>query len=85
MMNKEKQTRIRHWMDPEEQVTVPFLDAPDRNVIVTNGTDRLANISIETHLPDMPQIISVPLSRVEVAEDFSHYTRDPEQPFNNND
>jgi len=29
----------------------------------------------------MTQHISVPLSQVEVSEDFSHYTRDPERPL----
>ena len=56
MTNEEKQTRIRPWINPEERVTVHFLDVPDLN-------------------------ISVPLSQIEVAEDFSHYTRDPERPL----
>jgi len=81
MTNEEKQTRIRPWIDPEERVTVHFLDAPDLNTTVTGCTDQLVDLSIETHVPYMPQHISVPLSQVEVAEDFSHYTRDPERPL----
>jgi hypothetical protein len=81
MTNEDKETRIRQWIDPEERVTVHFLDAPNLNATVTNCTTRLVDLSIETHVPYLTQDISVPLSQVEVAEDFSHYTRDPERPL----
>lgn len=81
MPNEEKERRIRPWIDPEERVTVQFLDAPDLNTTVTNCTEQLVDLSIETHGPYLRQHISVPLSQVEVAEDFSHYTRDPERPL----
>lgn len=81
MTNEEKETRIRPWIDPEERVTVQFLDAPDLNSTVTKCTDQLVDLSIETHVPYLRQRISVPLSQVEVSEDFSHYTRDPERPL----
>ena len=81
MKNEEKEKRIRQWIDPEERVTVHFLDAPDLNAKVMNCTDQLVDLSIETHMPHMTQRISVPLSQVEVSEDFSHYTRDPERPL----
>jgi hypothetical protein len=81
MTNEEKEKRIRQWIDPEERVTVHFLDAPDLNTTVTGCTDQLVDLSIETHVPYMTQHISVPLSQVEVSEDFSHYTRDPERPL----
>jgi hypothetical protein len=81
MTNQEKQTRIRQWIDPEERVTVQFLDALDLNATVANCTTQLVDLSIETHVPYMTQDISVPLSQVEVSEDFSHYTRDPERPL----
>ena len=77
MTNEEKETRIRPWIDPEERVTVQFLDAPDLNATVTDCSDQLVDLSIETPVPHMTQNISVPLSQVEVAEDVSHYTRDP--------
>jgi hypothetical protein len=80
MTNEEKQTRIRPWIDPEERVTVHFLDAPDLNTIVTGCTDQSVDLSIETHVPHLNQKISVPLSQVEVTEDVSHYTRNPERP-----
>ena len=81
MTNEEKEKRIRQWIDPEERVTVHYLDAPDLNSKVTNCTDQLVDLSIETHVPYMTQNISVPLSQVEVSEDSSHYTRDPERPL----
>jgi hypothetical protein len=79
MTNEEKEKRIRPWIDPEERITVHFLDAPDRNATVTNCTDQLVDLSIETHVSYMAQHISVPLSQVETSEDSSHYTRDPER------
>ena len=81
MTNEDKEKRIRQWIDPEERVTVQFLDALDLNATVANCTDQLVDLSIETHVPYMTQDISVPLSQVEVSEDFSHYTRDPERPL----
>ena len=81
MTNEEKQKCIRPWIDPEERVTVHFLDAPDLNTEVTGCTDQLVDLSIETHVSYMKQHISIPLSQVEVSEDFSHYTRDPERPL----
>jgi hypothetical protein len=81
MTNEEKQKCIRPWIDPEERVTVHFLDAPDLNTEVTGCTNQLVDLSIETHVSHMKQHISVPLSQVEVSDDFSHYTRDPERPL----
>jgi hypothetical protein len=60
---------------------VHFLDAPDLNTEVTGCTNQLVDLSIETHVSHMKQHISVPLSQVEVSDDFSHYTRDPERPL----
>jgi hypothetical protein len=81
MTNEDKQTRIRQWINPEERVTVCFLDAPDLNTTVTGCTDQSVDLSIETHVVHMRQNISVPLRQVEVTEDSSHYTRDPERPL----
>jgi len=81
MTNEEKEKSIRQWIDPEERVTVHFLDAPDLNAEVTGCTDQLVGLSIETHVPHMKQHISVPLSQIQVSEDPSHYTRDPERPL----
>jgi hypothetical protein len=81
LTNEEKQNRIRPWINPEERVTVHFLDAPDLNTTVTGCTDQSVDLSIETQVAHLKQKISVPLSQVEVTEDFSHYTRDPERPL----
>jgi hypothetical protein len=81
MTNKEKQQCIRPWIDPEERITVRFLNAPDLNTQVTKCTEQLVDLSIETYVAHMDQHISVPLSQVEVSEDFSHYTRDPARPL----
>lgn len=81
MTNEEKQQCILPWIDPEERVTVHFLDAPDLNAEVTKCTEFIVDLSIETHLPHLTQHISVPLNRVRVSEDFTHYTRDPVRPL----
>jgi len=81
MTNEEKHKRILEWINPEERVTVQFLDAWDLNTKITGCTDQLVDLSIETHVTHMRQHISVPLSQVELSEDPSHYTRDPERPL----
>ncbi|MCA9419467.1 MAG: hypothetical protein KC592_00515 [Nitrospira sp.] len=81
MTNTEKEKIISPWIDPEERITVHFLDAPDLNAEVSNCTQHLVDLSIETHVSHMPQHLSIPLSQVEVTEDHSHYTRDPERPL----
>ena len=81
MTNKEKLESIQPWIDPEERITVHFLDAPDLNAEVTKCTEQLVDLSIETHVPHLTQKLSVPLNQVEVSEDTSHYTRDPDRPL----
>ena len=81
MTNEEKRKDIIPWIDPEERVTVHFLDEKDLVAEVTGCSDELVDLSIQTHVPHMKQRISVPLSCTEVSEDLGHYTRDPERPF----
>jgi hypothetical protein len=81
MTNEEKVKKIAPWIDPEERVTVHFLDQRDLNAEVTGCNYELVDLSIETHVPHMRQQISVPLSRTDISEDLSHYTRDPERPL----
>lgn len=81
MTNQEKSARIRQWVDPEERVTVQFEDQRDLNAEVTACTDQLVDLALETTVPHLRQEISVPLSDVEVTEDLSHYTRDPDEPL----
>ncbi len=81
MTNEEKEKVIRSWIDPEERVTVCFLDEQGLNAEVTGCNDASVSLSIETRVPYMHQHTSIPLSRIEVSEDLSHYTRDPDRPL----
>ena len=81
MTNEEKRNQIRQWIDPGERVTVHFLDEQDLTTEVAGCSDMLVDLAIETHMRFVKQRISVPLSRTEVSEDLSHYTRDPERPL----
>jgi hypothetical protein len=81
MTNEEKRARILPWIDPEERVTVCFLDVSDLNATVTDCTDQLVDLSIETQVFHLNQNISIPLRQVELSDDVSHYTRDPERPL----
>ena len=81
MTEEEKEQFIRPWIDPEVRITLHFLDVTNLNAEVTGCTQQLVDLSIETHVPHMKQQLSIPLSQVEVAEDCSHYTRDPERPL----
>ena len=81
MINEEKMTTIRPWIDPEERVTVHFLDEHGLNAEVTGCNAELVDLAIETRVPHLAQRISVPLSRTEVSEDLSHYTRNPDRPL----
>ena len=81
MTNEEKEIRIRRWIDPQERVTVHFLDARDLSAEVTGCSDQLVDLSIETRVPYMTQHISVPHKHTQVLEDLSHYTRHPGRPF----
>ncbi|MBK5280868.1 MAG: hypothetical protein JJE16_02130 [Nitrospiraceae bacterium] len=81
MTNEEKHKRILEWINPEERVTVQFLDAWDLNTTIIGCTDQSVDLSIETHVPHLNQKISVPLRQIEVTDDVSHYTRDPARPL----
>jgi hypothetical protein len=79
--NKEKTAAIKKWIDPEERITVQFDDERDVNAEVTGCTDQLVSLALDTTVPHMRQELSLPLSTVEVSEDFTHYTRDPARPL----
>ena len=81
MTNEEKLQAIRPWIDPEERVTVNFLDEQGLNGEVTGCSDELVDLSLETRVPHLKQHISVPLRSAEVSEDPSHYTRNPDRPL----
>lgn len=79
--NKQKAALIKKWIDPDERITVQFDDQRDLSAEVTECTDQLVSLSLDTAVPHMRQEISLPLSSVQVAEDHTHYTRDPERPL----
>lgn len=81
MNNVEKAALIRRWIDPEERVSVQFDNVRDLNAEVTGCSEQLVDVSLETDVPHIRQELSIPLSQVEVSEDDSHYTRDPERPL----
>jgi hypothetical protein len=79
--NEQKAAAIRKWIDPEERITVQFDDERDLSAEITACTDQVVSLSLDTAVPHMRQQITLPLSALEVSEDFSHYTRDPERPL----
>lgn len=79
--NQQKAAAIREWINPEERVTVQFEGQRDLSAEVTGCTDQLVSLSLDTAVPHMRQEISLPLSSVEISEDHSHYTRDPDRPL----
>jgi hypothetical protein len=81
MTNDEKLKAILPWIDPEERVTVNFIDEQGLNAEVTGCNHEIVDLSLETRMPHMKQRISVSLRRTEVSEDLSHYTRDPDRPL----
>ena len=81
MTSDEKEKVIRPWINPEERITVRFLDSPDLNAEVKGCNDASVTLSIETQVVHIKQNISIALRQVEVTEDFSHYTRDPDRPL----
>ena len=66
MTNEEKLKAIRPWIDPEERVTVSFLDEQGLNAEVTGCNDELVDLSLETRTLHIKQHISVPLRRAEL-------------------
>ncbi|MEK9141601.1 MAG: hypothetical protein AAB308_11165 [Nitrospirota bacterium] len=81
MSRADKLAFITPWINPEERITVQFDDQGDINTVVSDCTERLVDLELETPVPHMQQKLSIPLSQIEVSEDPSHYTRDPDKPL----
>ena len=81
MSHTDKLALITPWINPEERITVQFDDQRDINTIVTGCSERLVDLELETNIPHIRQKLSIPLSEVEVSEDPTHYTRDPDKPL----
>ena len=81
MSRADKLALITLWINPEERITVQFDDQRDINSEVIACTERLVDVALETTVPHLRQKLSIPLSQIEVSEDPSHYTRDPDKPL----
>ncbi|MEQ1845653.1 MAG: hypothetical protein ABL983_08755 [Nitrospira sp.] len=81
MSRADKLALITPWINPEERITVQFDDQRDINSEVIACTEQLVDVALETTVPHLRQKLSIPLSQIEVSEDPSHYTRDPDQPL----
>lgn len=81
MDSETKVDAIRRWIDPDERVTVDFEDEKNLNAEVTACTTAVVSLALETAFPHLRQNVTIPLGRVEVGEDATKYTRDPEKPL----
>lgn len=81
MSRADRLTFITPWINPEERITVQFDDQGDINTVVSDCTERLVDLELEPPVPHIRQKLSIPLSEIEVSEDPSHYTRDPDKPL----
>jgi hypothetical protein len=81
MSRADKLALITPWINPEERITVQFDDQRDINTVVSDCTERLVDLELETPVPHLRQKLSIPRSEVEVSKDPSHYTRDPDKPL----
>ena len=81
MSHTEKVARITPWINPEERITVQFANQGDINTIVADCTEWVVDLELETTIPHLRQKLTIPLSEIEVSEDPTHYTRDPDKPL----
>lgn len=81
MDNAAKLEVIRKWIDPEERVTVDFLDEKGVSAVITECTNEHVDLLLETRFLHLKQHLCVPMGKVMVGEDQTHYTRDPEKPL----
>ncbi len=77
----DKVNAIRAWVDPEELVTVDFLDETNLNAVIRSCKNGHVELYVDTRFPHMKQHLSVPLDKVDIGEDRRHYTRDPARPL----
>lgn len=80
MTNADKAQAIRKWIDPQERITVDFVNAAGLNGQVTGCSQEVVDLAVDTTLPHLRQRLSLPLRLVEISEDPTHYTRDPDYP-----
>ncbi|MEQ1679942.1 MAG: hypothetical protein ABL950_05000 [Nitrospira sp.] len=51
MSRAEKVAIITPWINPEERITVQFDDQGDINTVVSDCTERLVDLELETPVP----------------------------------
>jgi hypothetical protein len=78
---EEKAAEIAKWIDPHHRTPYKFHAQRHHSAEHTGCTEHLVSLSLDTAVPHIRQHISLPLNSVEVAEDVSHYTRDPQRPL----
>jgi hypothetical protein len=81
MDSLEKAKLIQPWINEKERVTVDFVNEKDLNAKVIDCTDQVVELELETAAPHMKQRVMLPLREIQVGEDRSHYTRDPDTPL----
>ncbi len=81
MDNAAKLEAIREWVDPQERVTVDFLDEKGVTAVITECTNEYVVLSLEPRFLHLRQHLCMPMRQVEVGVDQTHYTRDPEKPL----
>ena len=63
MDNAAKLEAIREWIDPEERVTVDFLDEKGLTAMVTGCTAEHVDLLLETRFLHLKQHVCVPMSQ----------------------
>ena len=81
MDSRAKLEAIREWVDPQERVTVDFLDEKGVTAVITECTNEYVVLSLEPRFLHLRQHLCVPMRQVEVGVDQTHYTRDRERPL----
>ena len=80
MNNTEKFSLIQDWVNCEERVTVDLADEKNLSAMITNCTTDHVDLAIQTHFPHLKQQVSIPLGAVDLGEDRTKQTQDPDQP-----
>lgn len=78
---QKKMEAILPWVDPEERITVDFEDMSNVNATVLGCTEEMIDLELEAMFARPRQRAAIPLRFVQVGEDRSRYTRNPEKPL----
>ncbi len=81
MTNPQKANLIKPWINPAERITVDFTDIRGLTAQVLGCTENVVHLAFPETFPHMKDRVTIPLRKVHVGEDRSHYTRDPQSPI----